>query len=174
MQMNIDITNYLRIDLVDMVLVCISTLILCLVAKRFFWDVILDFFKAREEAIQADIDAGTSARALGEEYKMQYEMQMVNVKHEAHDILESAKKNASAEKKEVLHKAKEEAEGIKKKALQDIEREKVHARKQMQQTITDVAFDAAEKIIKKELTPNDHQKYVDEFIEHAGDDTWQA
>ena len=30
--MNIDITNYLRINPVDMALVCISTLIICLVA----------------------------------------------------------------------------------------------------------------------------------------------
>ena len=41
--MNIDITNYLRINPVDMALVCISTFIICLVAKHFFWDVILDY-----------------------------------------------------------------------------------------------------------------------------------
>ena len=44
----------------------------------------------------------------------------------------------------------------------------------MKQTITDVAFEAAEKIIKKELDEKDQQRYVDDFIEHAGDDTWQA
>lgn len=43
--MNIDITNYLRINPVDMALVCISTFIICLVAKHFFWDVILDYFQ---------------------------------------------------------------------------------------------------------------------------------
>lgn len=172
--MNIDITNYLRIDLVDMALVCISTLILCLIAKHYFWDTILDYFKAREEAIQADIDAGVKARSEGEAYKTQYEVQMVSVKNEAHEILESAKKNAGAERKEILTKARGEAEGLKTKALQDIEREKVHAQKQMKQTITDVAFDAAEKIIGKELDEKDQQKYVDEFIQHAGDDTWQA
>lgn len=44
----------------------------------------------------------------------------------------------------------------------------------MKQTITDVAFEAASKIIEKELDEKQQQKYVDEFIEHAGDDTWQA
>ena len=70
--------------------------------------------------------------------------------------------------------AREEAENLKQKALADIEREKVQAQKEMKQTITDVAFEAAEKIIKKELDEKDQQRYVDDFIEHAGDDTWQA
>jgi F-type H+-transporting ATPase subunit b len=74
----------------------------------------------------------------------------------------------------VLAKAREEAENLKQKALADIEREKVQAQKEMKQTITDVAFEAAEKIIKKELDEKDQQRYVDDFIEHAGDDTWQA
>ncbi|MEG1475716.1 MAG: F0F1 ATP synthase subunit B [Longicatena sp.] len=172
--MNIDITNYLRIDLVDMVLVCISTLIICLIAKHYFWNIVLDYFQKRHDAIEADIEAGTSARALGEDYKTQYETQMANAKGEAHEILESAKRNANLEKKEILSKARNEAESVKTKALEDIEREKVQAQKEMKQTISDVAFVAASKIIGKELDAKDQQKYVDEFIEHAGDDTWQA
>ena len=157
--MNIDITNYLRLDLVDVILVCISTLIICLVAKHFFWDVILDYFDARHKAIADDIAAGEQARKDGEEYKVQYETQLASARGEAHAILEGAAKNANEERKE---------------ALADIEREKVQAQKEMKQTITDVAFEAAEKIIKKELDEKDQQRYVDDFIEHAGDDTWQA
>lgn len=99
---------------------------------------------------------------------------MANAKSDAHEILETAKRNATAEKKEILAKARDEADGLKTKAMQDIEREKVQAQKEMKQTITDVAFEAASKIIEKELDEKQQQKYVDEFIEHAGDDTWQA
>lgn len=172
--MNIDITNYLRINPVDMALVCISTLIICLVAKHFFWDVITDYFQKRHDAIAADIQAGSDARKAGEDYKVQYETQMANAKSDAREILETAKRNATAEKKEILAKARDEADGLKTKAMQDIEREKVQAQKEMKQTITDVAFEAASKIIEKELDEKQQQKYVDEFIEHAGDDTWQA
>lgn len=171
--MNINIENYLRLDLVDVILVCISTLIICLVAKHYFWDVLLDYFQQRHDAIAQDIAAGEQARKDGEEYKAQYETQIASAKEEAHAIIDSANKNASEERKEVLAKAREEAEGMKKKALADIEREKVQAQKEMKQTITDVAFEAAEKIIKKELNENDQQKYVDDFIRHAGDEPWQ-
>ena len=42
----------------------------------FFWDVILDYFQKRSDAIQADIDAGNLARKEGESFKEQYETQM--------------------------------------------------------------------------------------------------
>ena len=44
----------------------------------------------------------------------------------------------------------------------------------MKQTIVDVAFEAAKAIVKKEMDESKQQAYVDDFIEHAGDDTWQA
>jgi F-type H+-transporting ATPase subunit b len=65
----IDINNYLRINPVDMILVCASTLLLVLVAKRFFWDVVINFFYARQKFIQDEIDAGQQARLEGEAFK---------------------------------------------------------------------------------------------------------
>lgn len=172
--MDININNYLRLNPTDMILVCISTFIICLIAKHYFWDTILDYFAKREAAIKEDIEAGIQARLDGEQYKVQYVTQMAEAKGEAHELLETAKRNALLEKKEILGKARNEADGLKTKAYQDIEREKVQAQKEMKQTITDVAFMAAGKIIKKELDEDAQKKYVDEFIEHAGDDTWQA
>ncbi len=35
--MNINIENYLRLNFIDMILVLISTVLICLIAKKFFW-----------------------------------------------------------------------------------------------------------------------------------------
>ena len=95
---------------------------------------------------EPDIDAGNLARKEGESFKEQYETQMANARSDAHEILESAKRSASAEKKDILAQARKEADSMKEKAMQDIEREKVRSQKEMKQTITDVAFEAAGKI----------------------------
>mgnify|MGYP000845028585 FL=1 len=63
---------------------------------------------------------------------------------------------------------------LKAKTKQDMEREKAQAQQAMKQTIVDVAFEAAKAIVKKEMDESKQQAYVDDFIEHAGDDTWQA
>ena len=51
-----NIDNYLRISLTDVVLVLISTLLIVLIAKKFFWDKILAFMENRQNMIQENID----------------------------------------------------------------------------------------------------------------------
>ena len=174
MNLDFDIYAYLRLSPSDVIIVCISTCLLVIVAKRFFWDKVLAFLDARQAAIQADIDSGAKQRSEGEAYKAEYEKQLANASKEAHELLESAKTNAAQEKREILSAAKSEADNIKTKALADIEREKTAAREEMKQAIVDVAFEAAKQIVDKEIDEQAHKRYVDDFIEHAGDETWQA
>lgn len=169
-----DINAYLRLNIGDIVIVCISTFLIVLIAKHFFWDKVTAYLDGRKAAIQADIDAGLQERAAGEQLKVQYEQQLAGAKGEAHAILENAKANAAQEKREILAAAKQEAESVKEKARKDMEREKVAARAEMKDAIVDVAFEAAKRIVDKELDAQAHKKYVDDFIEHAGDETWQA
>ena len=81
--MDFDINAYLRLNPMDMIMVCVSTLIIIAIAKHFFWDKVLAYLDARKAAIQADIDAGTQSREAGEQYKRQYEEQMANARGEA-------------------------------------------------------------------------------------------
>ena len=71
--MDFDINAYLRLNPMDMIMVCVSTLIIIAIAKHFFWDKVLAYLDARKAAIQADIDAGMQSREAGEQYKRQYE-----------------------------------------------------------------------------------------------------
>lgn len=171
---NFDINSYLRLVPTDMLLICVSTFLIVLIGKHFFWDKVTDYLNARAQVIQDDIDAAAKAKAEGVEYKERYEAQMASAKSEAHELLETAKKNANQEKREILAQAHHNADLIKEKAIADIEREKVLARKQIKEEITDVAFLAASKIVEKELSEETHKQYVQDFIDQAGEDAWQA
>lgn len=172
--LNFDINAYLRLNLTDMIIVCVSTFLIVCIAKHFFWDKVTAYLDNRQAAIQADIDLGVQEKEAGIAYKAQYEEQLQNAKNEAHDIIESAKANAAQEKREMLAVARTEAESMKEKARKDMEREKVAAREEMKEAIVDVAFEAAKQIVNKELDEAAHKQYVDDFITHAGDETWQA
>ena len=47
-----NIDNYLRISLTDVVLVCISTFLIVMFAKKFFWDKLLTLIQKRQDLIQ--------------------------------------------------------------------------------------------------------------------------
>ena len=172
--MDIDITNYLRINPVDMILVCASTLLLVIVAKRFFWDVVINFFDARQKHIQDEIEAGQQARKDGEAFKQQYETQMKEAKSEASQLVEQARLQAEANRKEVLNKTNEEVKQMKAKAFADIEMEKQKMQQEMAETVSELAFEAASNIIQKEIDPSMHEDYMNDFLRKAGEEPWQA
>ena len=162
--MNINIDNYLRINFTDMILVLISTLIICIVAKKFFWEYALAYFDKRKALIQEQLDHAKQSELEGEEYKRQYADQLKNVKNEANAILEKARNDAKVEGSLIVEKAQNDARLTLEKAQRDIETEKLNAQKQIRKEIADVAFVAAKQILEKEIDEDTQRKYVDQFI----------
>ena len=94
---------------------------------------------------------------------------MAHAKEEARGIIAAAKDNASKEAEDIVTKAKANAEAMKEKAALEIEHEKARVKKQIKEEISEVAFLAASKVVLKELDEETHKKYVDDFIEQAGE-----
>ena len=162
--MDININNYLRIDLIDMGLVLVSTLIICIIAKKFFWEFALEYLDGRKKLIQDQLDNAKKAEVEGEEYKKQYAEQLKNVRHEANEILEKARMDAKEEGALIVEKAQNDARLTLEKAQRDIEMEKLNAQKQIRKEIGDVAFVAAKQILEKEIDEETHRNYVEQFI----------
>ncbi len=109
-----NIDNYLRISLTDVVLVCISTFLIVMIAKKFFWDKLLTLISKRQALIQENIDSSVQLKKEAEDIKEQYVEKMKNAGKEAHSIIESARAEASEEKQQILQQtqnASPEAQG---------------------------------------------------------------
>ena len=119
-----NIDNYLRISLTDVVLVCISTFLIVMFAKKFFWDKLLTLIQKRQDLIQENIDSSVAIKKQAEDVKEKYDEKLRNVSQEAHTILVSARAHADQEKQQIIKEANDEALRIKKNANEDIEREK--------------------------------------------------
>lgn len=170
----INIDDYLRINLYDAVLVLISTLLIVLIVKKFFWNYVRQYLEQRQAFIQSQLDESKANLQESEKLKTQYEEKMANAKQEALDLISAAKNTASREAGEIVSKARDDAHAIKEKAEMEIEHEKSKVREQLKEEISEVAFLAARKIVEKELDESTHKKYVEDFIDEAGEQTWQA
>lgn len=170
----INIDDYLRLNIYDAVLVLISTALIVLIVKKFFWNYVREYLDKRQQFIQSQLDESEKALSESNELKAKYEASMANLKVEANEIIETAKKEAKAEAHEIVSKAKANAEAMKEKAALDIEHEKVKVKEQIKEEISEVAFLAAGKVVKKELDEDTHKQYVEDFIKEAGEGSWQA
>ena len=167
----INIDDYLRINLYDAVLVLISTLLIVLIVKKFFWNYVRQYLEQRQAFIQSQLDESKANLQESEKLKTQYEEKMANAKQEALDLISAAKNTASREAGEIVSKARDDAHAIKEKAEREIEHEKAKVREQLKEEISEVAFLAARKIVEKELDESTHKKYVEDFIDEAGEQT---
>ena len=126
-----NVANYLRINLQDMIMTLISTILIVLFAKHFFWDKILAFVKKRQDLIQGNIDSSEDLKKAALAQKEKYDVQMQHAGQDAHVIIETARANATQQKKEILDQANSEAARIKAKAQEDIDRDRLKAQDEM-------------------------------------------
>lgn len=167
-----NIDNYLRISWQDILLVCISTLLIVLFAKHFFWDKLLAFIDKRQALIQSNIDASKKLREEAMEEKKQYDAQIASAGAKANEIIDLAKKEAEAQKTQILDAAKNQAQNIQRAAQEDIERDKLKAQKEMKSAITEVALAAAGAILESEIDASKQQAILDQLIDQAGEGQW--
>jgi F-type H+-transporting ATPase subunit b len=167
-----NISNYLRISFSDVILVLISTCIIILLAKKFFWSKLLAYMEKRQNLIQENIDASAQLKKEAAELKNQYDEKMKDAGKEAHAIMETAKEQANVEKDKILTDAKAQAGRIKEAAYEEIERDKLKAEKEMKAAISDVAIAAASQLLKKEVNDDVQREYIDTFIAEAGNEEW--
>lgn len=173
--MDINISNYLRINLQDMALVLISTALIILIAKKFFWKYAQAYLDGRSAFVAGELEAAQDNRQQSEQMKSEYEEKLANAHDEAVGIIESAKHKAGVEANQILEQAHNDARMYKEKAQVEIEKEKTSIRKNIKDEISDIAFLAAKKVVEKEMDDETHKKYVQDFIEQAQeDDSWQA
>lgn len=167
-----NIDNYLRISWQDVLLVCISSFIIVVLCKHFFWNKILDFIAKRQALIQSNIDSSEKIKEEAETLKQEYDNKMKQAGTRANEIISNAKDQAEAQKEEILRSAELQAQHIEKAAREEIERDRMKAEAEMKNAIADVAIAAAGQILQSEVDADKQQQVLDDLIERAGEGKW--
>lgn len=167
--MNITIENNLGVDLQSTIMVLISTLLIIFIAKKFFWNAVLDYIEKRKAYLEGEYQQANLARKEGDNYRNQYEQELSNAKSYANEIVDHAKLEAQKEYQSIIEQAKKDSSLIIEKAKENIKFERKQAEAQINDRIKEVAFSAAEKMIKKEINDSTKQQYVDEFLEKVNE-----
>lgn len=168
MNLDISIENYLRIEWHEMLLVLISTLVLVLLAKKFFWNSIANFVNARKVIIEQSLKEASDKEVEAQKLFDQGNEQLKEAKEQAVAIVDHAKKEAQVTSDKIVNQAKEEADRKIKKAQEEIELESEKAMTQIKNEIIDVAFLAAEKIVEKQVDKEKYEDDVNELIDKVG------
>ncbi len=146
----------------EMLIQIISTLLLFLVIRFFFWNKVTDYLQARQEEMANEYEEAKKASEDAKSIRFDAEKELQDVRLNAKSILDDAKDRAEGERKVIVSKAKTEATKLVDDAQKEIDNNIQKARNSINEEIVSVATVMAEKIIKKEIDQNLHKDLLNE------------
>ncbi len=145
-----------------------ATIILFLVVRFRFWNVITGMIDKRRALIQQDIDSKDDAVRELEKAKNEAEVILKEAKDEASIIREKAVKSSKAESQEIMNNALMEIETKKQAAKLQIENDRQTMEDGIRDEIISVAYTLASKITEKEIDETKHEQLVNDFLKEVG------
>lgn len=126
--------------------------------------------KKREEYVASEIEAAENSRQEAEKAAKEATEQLKQMKLEAQKIIEDAKNAGVKQEQDIIDSARLEADRIKKAAQAEIQNEKEKALQALQDQVASLSVLIASKVIEKELSAQDQEKLINEYIKEVGEE----
>lgn len=118
----------------------------------------------RTEAIKKSLEEAQAARAETERQRQQHAAQIQASLAEAQQIRATAMKEASEEQRRLVEAARAEAAKLVESAKAEMDQDIRRARQQLRQEVGDLAVQIAERLIRKNLSGDDHHRIIQEAL----------
>jgi F-type H+-transporting ATPase subunit b len=140
-------------------------LVVAFILYKTAWKNVLVGLKAREARIRKDIADAESARVKAEDTLRQYDARLAEAEQKVRGILNQAATDAEKIATSIRMKAQQDVEEAKEHATREIETAKHTALTEIYEQTANLATSIAEKIIRRNLNPDDQRKLVQESLQ---------
>jgi F-type H+-transporting ATPase subunit b len=147
----------------------ISTVLLFLVVRFFFWNKVTDYLEARKAQMADAYESAQAAKAEAAKTNEETKAELHRIRQEAKSMYDEAKERGEEERKRLIAEAKQDAARLVDNAKSDIQMEFEQARQSIREEIITVATQMAGKIIDKELDENDYKTIIERATDEVVD-----
>ena len=144
-----------------------ATIILFLILRFAFWKKITSFIEKRQAKMEEDLAIAKEEKEKAKQLRKDTVLEYESVKKESKDLKEQLNKEAHKEKDRILTEARQEAKRRLEQVELDIQHEIRENNEKMKKTIKEIAFTAAEKIVKHEIEKDAYDEIIEEAIEES-------
>ena len=137
--------------------------VLVILTKKLFPPIFAAMDKRAAE-IRDALDAAAKARAEAAEMMSRHQADLARARQESAEIVEEAKRDALKLKDHIVESARKEAEEITARSRREIELAKHTALDDLHRRAIDLSFDLASRLIKKNLSHEDHKELIKERL----------
>ena len=149
-------------DLGNMIWTVVIFAAVLIVLGKFAWGPILDGLQSRENFIRDSLVEAKADRQAAEERLREYEAKLAEARGEATAIVDEGRRDAEVVRQTIEANAKDEANLIIERARREIDLAKEAAVEEIYGLAGQLATEVASKVIRKELTQEDHERLIEE------------
>ncbi len=155
------------VNATEMGIQIVSTILLFLVVRYFFWNKVTAYLEERKEAMRNEYDEAKQANTDAVLINEKAAKELNDIRLSAKDIVDEAKLRGEEGRKNIIIKAKDDANKLIDDAHKEINSQIEKARNNINDEIVSVATLMAEKIIKKELDEDKYKKLIKEVTKEV-------
>jgi len=140
-------------------------LVLLTVLKLKAWKPLMDALEARAQQIEESLSKAEKVTAEAEQQAEKNEEILQSARKEAQDIVAQAREAGDKLKQKLEADGKDQYDNMLSKAQEQIDAEKQKALSEIKNTVVEIALQASEKVIKRNLTDADNKKMIEETVD---------
>ena len=152
---------------IDVIIQISSTIILFLVIRFLFWKPITKMLESRKKAIDKELADAEEAKKNAFLVESEVQEELSNAKAQVKEMLQKAEKEAGKRAQEIIEAAQKEAQLRRTNLESELEQERKSMEDDIKKEIVDIAFQAAEKIVGREVNRDKYFDVVDEILKGA-------
>ena len=168
---NVDmwVESFVGINVWTMLFAWCNLLIIYLFLKKILFVPIKNMIDSRQKEVDDMYENAENAETDAKAMKAEYEKKLSGAEAESEEILRTAQRRALLKEEEILKEASVEAQRIRDRADEDIALEKKRMLGEIKDEVSGMAIDIASAVIGREVSPSEHEKFIDSFIDELGE-----
>ncbi|MBQ2987682.1 MAG: F0F1 ATP synthase subunit B [Clostridia bacterium] len=160
---------FVGVNFWTMIFAWCNLLILYFVLRKLLFKPVKNMIDSRQKEIDDMYSDAEKLRADSEVMKADYEEKLSHAQEESEEILKHAVRRAQLREEEILREANDKASRVMKRAEEQVEMEKKRAINEVKNEVSDMAIGIASAVIERDISREEHEALIDEFIRTMGD-----
>lgn len=147
-----------------------NLVLLFLILKKFLYQPVTRMMKKRQEELAEQYAAAAETQRQADVNQKEWEEKLRDAEETTHHILKKAEDQANTRGGKIVAEAKERADSIVREAQTQANLAYKQAQSEIKKEIVDVSAALTEKIIRREIRPEDHREIIDSILSEIGDE----
>jgi len=161
--------SIISVNFWQIVISLVNLLIIFLILKKFLFKPVQKVMGERRSQVDRMYSDADKSRSAANEMKQEYEQRLASARQEADGMIRTATQTAQQKSDQILADAKAQAAHAKQKAEAEIELQKQQMLRDAQGELSDLAVSIASKVVEKEVSRQEYDSFVDDFIRNVGE-----